>query len=64
MVVKWNWDEFDAEHSIVLTSTADTPPRYSNYNLIQFFAKYGKFTSFVRLNASKCIAIAKYVLKR
>lgn len=63
MAVKWSWDEFDAEHSIVLTSGTHEA-RYSNYNLMLFFAKYGKITSFVRLNASKCIAIAKYVSKR
>lgn len=63
MAVKWSWSEFDAEHSIIMTSTSHSA-RYSNYNLIQFFSKYGKITSFVRLNATKCIAVAKYASKR
>lgn len=63
MAVIWSWDEFDAEHSIVLTSTTHSA-RYSNYNLIRFFAKYGTITSFARLKTSKCIAIAKYASKR
>lgn len=64
MAVKWSWDEFDAEYSIILTSTTHSA-QYSNRNLIQFFVKYGKITSFARLDASKrIIAIAKYVSKR
>lgn len=63
MAVKWSWDEFDVEHSIVLTSTTQSA-RYSNYSLILFFVKYGTITSFARLKSSKCIAIAKYAAKR